>query len=66
MRLVQKGSAHRTWRTALLGVIAALLAITTVAQPAVARDLEQVRQQVYDLEAKAESAHERFNDAQGR
>ncbi|MSY16590.1 MAG: hypothetical protein F2675_01625, partial [Actinobacteria bacterium] len=56
MRLALTGSAHRTWRTALLGVIAALLTITAVAQPAAARDLDQVRQQVFDLEAKAESS----------
>lgn len=66
MRLALIGSVHRTWRTALLGVVVALFTITAVAQPAAARDLDQVRQQVFDLEARAESAHERFNDAQER
>ncbi|PHX61539.1 MAG: hypothetical protein CK552_00075 [Actinobacteria bacterium] len=50
----------------MLGVIAALLTLTAVAQPATARDLDEVRQQVFDLEVKAESASERFNDAQDR
>ena len=66
MRLNRTGFRRRTGLTALVAVFAALLGTIVVAAPAAARDLDQVRQQVFDLEVKAESAHERFNWAQTR
>ncbi len=56
--------------TVVLATVAGLAlllpsALVTPAQ-AVPRDLQQVREQVLDLNAKAESATERFNEAQGR
>lgn len=66
MRLNRSGSRYRTW-LACVGVVLSLGFWSLAwAVPAAARDLGEVREQVFELEAKAESAHERFNDAQAR
>ncbi|MSO27565.1 MAG: hypothetical protein EXQ60_05810 [Candidatus Nanopelagicales bacterium] len=66
VRLDRSGSRYRTWLTALVAVICVGFGSIALAAPAAARDLGEVREQVFELEAKAESAHERFNDAQAR
>ena len=57
-----------TVRRAVLaaGVGALILAGAAPAAHAAPRDLQQVRNQVRDLQAQAESATERYNEAQGR
>lgn len=57
-----------TWRSTAVVAITAIALAVPMAPPsqAVPRDLQQVREQVLDLQAKAEAATERYNEAQGR
>ncbi len=66
MRFMRVLRSRRTRSVALAAVSAALISAIALAAPAAARDLGEVRQQVFELEAKAESANERFNDARAR
>ena len=60
--------SRRSWMSALAcaSLTLALAIPTTAPAQAAPRDLTAVREQVLDLQAKAEVASERYNEAQGR
>lgn len=60
--------SRRSWLSALASASLAVVVAVPTAIPAqaVPRDLQAVREQVQDLQSKAEVATERYNEAQGR
>ena len=60
--------SRRSWMSAFVsaGLALVLTVPTTAPAQAVPRDLQAVREQVLDLQSKAEVATERYNEAQGR
>ena len=60
--------SRRSWMSAFAsaGLALVLTVPTTAPAQAVPRDLQAVREQVLDLQSKAEVATERYNEAQGR